>query len=98
MNVTILLTEQLSLFELACATELFALHRPDFEQWYKTRIVSLTNAYRAGICQTELTCELVDALPPTDLLVIPSFPVKQNRVSAKIAEAIAPVLDNLIFK
>jgi AraC family transcriptional activator FtrA len=88
MNVTILLTEQLSLFELACATELFALPRPDFEQWYKTRIVSLTNAYRAGICQTELTCELVDALPPTDLLVIPSFPVKQNRVSAKIAEAI----------
>jgi AraC family transcriptional activator FtrA len=88
MNVTILLTDQLSLFELACATELFALPRPDFENWYRTRLVSLTHHYREGLCQTGLTCETVETLPPTDLLVIPNFPIGQKRVSAKIAETI----------
>lgn len=88
MNVTILLTEQLSLFELACATELFALPRYDFEVWYNTRIVSLTRADRQGLCRTSLTCEVVDTLPNTDILVIPSFPVKQKRVSAKVAETL----------
>jgi AraC family transcriptional activator FtrA len=88
MNVTILLTEQLSLFEFACATELFALPRPDFKEWYNTRVVSLTTHYRENICQTGLICETVQTLPSTDLLVIPSFPVKQNHLSAKVAEAI----------
>lgn len=88
MKVTILLTEQLSLFELACAVELFALPRTDFESWYKTQIVSLTDSALNGLCGTSFSCKLVSKLPETDLLVIPSFPVHTIEINPKLAQEV----------
>ncbi|GAB3039409.1 GlxA family transcriptional regulator [Bowmanella dokdonensis] len=88
MKVTILLTGPLSLFELACATELFALPRPEFGQWYSTGLVSLSTNQFNGLCHTTLVCEQVEELPPTDLLVIPSYPVSQTEVESKLSEQI----------
>ncbi|MCD1598538.1 GlxA family transcriptional regulator [Rheinheimera aquimaris] len=75
MRVIILLTEQLSLFELGCAVELFAMPRPEFQPWYSTEILSLSAGSYNGLAGSSLQCEQVDTLPPADLLLIPSFPV-----------------------
>ncbi|MEQ5808534.1 helix-turn-helix domain-containing protein [Alteromonas sp. NFXS44] len=73
VKVIILLTESLSLFEYGCATELFALPRDEFPVWYTTETVSLTDTHYAGLSGESLMCRRVSALPPCDLLVVPSF-------------------------
>lgn len=40
-QVAILTFPEIALFELACAVELFALPRPEFEDWYDTKVVTL---------------------------------------------------------
>ncbi|MDC8831245.1 helix-turn-helix domain-containing protein [Alteromonas gilva] len=88
MNVTVLVCEQLSMFELACATELFALPRPEFNQWYRTKIVALKGDQFSGLCDTTFTCPVVNTLPATDLLVVPSFPVHITKVDTHIANEV----------
>lgn len=88
MRVTILLTEQLSLFELGCAVELFAMPRPEFTHWYSTQIVSLSCQHYSGLAGSALLCERVDSLPLSDLLVIPSFPVATLQPEAKLISAL----------
>ena len=39
-NVAILTYDRAAMFELGCATELFALPRPEFETWYQAEIVT----------------------------------------------------------
>ena len=84
MRVTILLTEQLSLFELACAVELFALPRPEFDTWYHCEIVSLTEPFYSSAAGVTLECKLLTELPASDLLVIPSFPVAATNVDDNV--------------
>ncbi|OFI35837.1 transcriptional regulator [Alteromonas lipolytica] len=88
IKVTILLCEQLSLFELGCATELFALPRPEFSDWYTTQTVTLGSNNFAGLGNTQFQCPRVTTLPDTDLLVIPSFPVTQSTVSQELASEV----------
>ncbi|MEM0911384.1 MAG: DJ-1/PfpI family protein, partial [Pseudomonadota bacterium] len=88
MRVIILILEQLSLFELACAVELFALPREEIEGWYTTRIVSLSDTVFDGLCNTQFTCEQVHALQACDLLVIPSFPVATKTVNEKVRKEV----------
>lgn len=88
MKVVILLTEQLSLFELACASELFMLPRDEFDTWYTTQIVSLNCSQYEGLGGTMFCCEKVDCLPRADLLVIPSFPSSQTQISGQLREQI----------
>jgi len=74
-NVAILTYDQAALFELGCATELFALPRPEFQDWYQTEIVtfdSLPINYVGGL--TAQAKQIRDLLA-YDLLVIPSWPV-----------------------
>lgn len=85
MKVTILLCEQLSLFELACAVELFALPRPEMTNWYSTQVVSLDKPLFDGLSQTQFACSLVTELTPCDLLVIPSYPVNITTPSTLLA-------------
>lgn len=88
VQVVILLTEQLSLFELACATELFALPRDEFDDWYKTRIVSLSKVHYKSLCNISLNCERVDEIPPCDLLVIPSYPTVEDEIPETLRDQI----------
>ena len=39
-NVAILTYDQAALFELGCATELFALPRSEFKTWYQTEVIT----------------------------------------------------------
>ncbi|XOV78698.1 MAG: helix-turn-helix domain-containing protein [Aestuariibacter sp.] len=84
MRATILVTEQLSLFELASAIELFALPREEFEHWYTTKVVALKRASFNGLCETQFHCEKVVHIPASDLLVIPSFPVGKIDIDAHL--------------
>ena len=88
MKVVILLTERLSLFELACAVELFALPREEVDHWYRTQVVSLSAQTYSGLCDTQFSCTLVNELPQSDLLVIPSYPVSNATLDRKIAEQV----------
>ncbi|NVK55111.1 MAG: helix-turn-helix domain-containing protein [Alteromonadaceae bacterium] len=84
MKVTILVLEKLSLFELACAVELFALPREELSDWYETSIVSLNSRIFDGLCGSQFICEQRDKLPACDLIVIPSFPVSSQHVDENV--------------
>lgn len=88
MNVTILLCEQLSLFELGCATELFALPRPEFKSWYNAQTVTLGHNQFTGLGNTLFQCPQVESLPESDLLVIPSFPVATMAIDKHLANQV----------
>lgn len=88
IKVTILLCETLSLFELGCATELFALPRPEFEDWYQTQTVTLSDNTFTGPGNTVFKCPRVVKLPDTDLLVIPSFPVNIGTIDPLLASEV----------
>ena len=87
-RVVILLTESLSLFEYACATELFALKRDEFTQWYETDTVSMSHSQYEGLAGTVLHCRQVKQLPDCDLLIVPSFPVNVQSVSPVLINAL----------
>lgn len=88
IRVVILLTESLSLFEYACATELFALQRDEFENWYDTTTVSLSATQYEGLADSQLHCRQVDTLPDCDLLIVPSFPTSIEQVPEKLLQAV----------
>lgn len=88
MKVTILILEKLSLFELACAVELFALPREELQDWYETQIVSFNTKVFDGLCGSQFICEQVETLPKCDLLVIPSFPVTVHSVDEAIRKEV----------
>lgn len=77
-KVGILASPQGALFELGCAVELFGLPRPEIENWYQCRVISLcteTLPYTAGV---QLTVEQVDHLASFDLLVVPHWPTEAS--------------------
>lgn len=88
MKVTILITHQVSFFELACATELFALPRPELENWYDTQVLSLTPVAEKSTFGLSVSCQAVEHLPETDLLVIPSHSTHEHQPDTKLADAV----------
>ncbi len=88
IRVVILLTESLSLFEYACATELFALRRDEFDRWYDTTTVSLSATQYEGLADSQLHCRQVDTLPVCDLLIVPSYPTSIEQVPETLLQAV----------
>jgi len=86
-RVAILVDDEIALFELGCAVELFALPRPEIHNWYEAEVVSFANQRlnSAGglLIQTKTICSLSDY----DMLIIPSWPVN-SLVSALISTAV----------
>jgi AraC family transcriptional activator FtrA len=73
-KVAILAHEHSSLFELACAVELFALPRPEFKPWYTTDVVSFSADPVNSTGGISLTCKHVRSLKAYDTIIIPSWP------------------------
>lgn len=88
MKVVIVVAEQVSLFELASAVELFALPRPEIKDWYQTNMVAFGKSSFPGLCETHFSCKQVTELPDCDLLVIPSFPVSVTSINPEMKTAI----------
>jgi AraC family transcriptional activator FtrA len=87
-NVSILAYDKVSLFELACAVELFAIPRPEFAQWYQTDVVTFSESPLSLVSNLSFTCKTVTDLDHTDLLIIPSWPVEQVEVDPVLSETI----------
>jgi AraC family transcriptional regulator, transcriptional activator FtrA len=87
LNVAILVHQQISLFELACATELFALPRPEYQDWYTAEVVSFCKKpiYASGGLQ--ITTTPISSLHDYHTLVIPGWTTatKEND-SAELAK------------
>ena len=83
-KVAILAHSHLTLFEMSCAIELFALPRPEFETWYKTDVVSLEQGEinTTGNISLNVTC--ISSLEAYDTLVIPGWPTWDFPIPAAI--------------
>lgn len=87
-NVSILAYNNVSLFELACAVELFAIPRQEFTSWYKAKVVTFSKDLLSIGSNMSLTCNTVTDLQDTDLLIIPSWPVDKSDVDPELSAAI----------
>ncbi len=88
MKVAILANEEISLFELACAVELFALPRPEITNWYQTEVVSLLENEKHSTGGMRITCKTVTDFTDYDTLIIPSWPITQRDISAQLSTQI----------
>ncbi|MDA0150183.1 helix-turn-helix domain-containing protein [Vibrio sp. LaRot3] len=89
LKVAILSHPDVSLFELSCAVELFALPRPEFEDWYQTKIINLDNQTINSTGNVLLQTEHVDSLEQFDLLVVPNWPNQPKTIDQKIIDEVS---------
>lgn len=87
-KVAILAHQHIALFELGCATELFGLARPEFEEWYHAEVVSFEEGPFQAISGVELSTRCISDLNDFDILVIPSWPVNHQVASKNLSTAI----------
>ncbi|MCC2608106.1 helix-turn-helix domain-containing protein [Planctobacterium marinum] len=87
-RVAILTFSRQALFELGCATELFALPRPDIENWYQTDIVSFESDPLLATGGILLQSQHVTHLDGYDMLVIPSWSSQPREISPELKSAI----------
>ena len=88
INVAILIFEGVPAFELGCATELFALSRPEYHHWYKTEIVSFESGPFTSTANMKITCAQITNLDDFDLLVVPGWNTDSRKVRLSMAEQI----------
>ncbi|NCP64265.1 MAG: helix-turn-helix domain-containing protein [Paraglaciecola sp.] len=73
LNVAILVHQQISLFELACATELFALPRPEYQDWYAADVVSFCKQPVGVSGGLQITMTQIASLLDYHTLIIPGW-------------------------
>ncbi|WP_295891918.1 helix-turn-helix domain-containing protein [uncultured Vibrio sp.] len=88
MKVAILSHAEVSLFEIACAVELFALPRPEFESWYQADVINLGCDTIKSTAGVGLITRQVSSLLDYDLLVIPSWPTSAKPIPRKIEQEV----------
>ncbi|CAH8193043.1 MULTISPECIES: helix-turn-helix domain-containing protein [Vibrio] len=88
LKVAILSHAHASLFELACAVELFALPRPEFKNWYQTDVINLENQTFESTGGVLIQTQYVTSIQDYDVLVVPSWPVKPMSIPVMIAQQV----------
>lgn len=73
-RVAILTHDEVALFELGCAVELFGLPRPEFRRWYQCEVVSFSRGPLRSTAGIRLMVKVIKDLHAFDLLVVPSWP------------------------
>ncbi len=79
IRVAILMLEQTALFEIGCATELFALERPEFKNWYQAEIVSFNKQSSSSSGGITINSKTVNHLNDYDLLIIPNWAINDKQ-------------------
>lgn len=87
-KVAILTYPHTALFELGCASELFALPRPELKNWYQTDIVTFGKGPYPTVCGLQLLAKSVVSLKAYSMLVVPSWPCDGGEVVGPIADEI----------
>ncbi|WP_018694094.1 helix-turn-helix domain-containing protein [Algicola sagamiensis] len=87
-TLAILAYNQMALFEFGCAVELFALARPEFNDWYQTKVVTFDKRVMSGTGGISFSCEVVSHLDDFDIVVIPSWPIADVVVNTALQHAL----------
>ncbi len=87
-KIAILAFDGIPIFELGCALEVFALPRPEFSEWYETRLVSFESApLKSAACEL-VGIEHVSQLDEFDTLLIPGWNTDSKKLKMQLAEQI----------
>lgn len=73
-KVAILAHSHVTLFEMSCAIELFALPRPEFENWYQADVINLEGDDIHTTGNLLVTAQHGNSLESYDTLIIPGWP------------------------
>lgn len=76
-KVAILLGPSVATFELGCASELFALSRPEYPNWYQTDLISFHPGPLMATGGLQLLVPQVEDLTPYDTILIPNWSVSE---------------------
>ncbi|HBX37303.1 MAG TPA: AraC family transcriptional regulator [Pseudohongiella sp.] len=72
-NVAVLVHDRIALFELGCAVELFALSRPEMDNWYRCDVVSFSDNPLAGTGGVTYGVKPVTSLADYTMIIVPSW-------------------------
>lgn len=76
-NIAILIYQDIALFELGCAVELFGIPRPEIDDWYRCEVVSFDSGAIKSSCGVSLNAKKTQSLGDYSMLVLPSWPVNK---------------------
>lgn len=85
-KVAILLGPAVATFELGCASELFALSRPEYPDWYQTDIISFHTSPLMATGGLQLLVPQVQDLTPYTTILIPNWSVSQPEPPALLRQ------------
>lgn len=88
LKVAILAFDQIATFELACAIEIFALPRPEYDNWYQTDVVCFEKSPLQATGKIGISAKTIDSLDSYQTLVIPSWNNRTNHVRLDLAEKV----------
>lgn len=86
-RIAILTYDNAALFELGCAVELFALSRPEIENWYQTHVVTFDDCALEVTGGLKIMAQQVSSLANYDMVVIPSWSIHKAEVPVKLRKA-----------
>jgi len=87
--VCALISENVHLFELGIASEIFGLARPEFEDWYDFKVISANNSPQQALGQLVLNAESdFETLKQASLILIPGWQSETPSVSDKLQEVL----------
>lgn len=73
-RVAILAHSHVTLFEMSCAIELFALPRPEFDAWYHTEVITLEKNPIHTTGNLIVQAQQAESLEDYDTLIVPGWP------------------------
>lgn len=73
-RVAILAHSHVTLFEMSCAVELFALPRPEFKDWYQTDVINMEDKAITTTGGIVMSTQYTESLEKYDTLIIPGWP------------------------
>jgi AraC family transcriptional activator FtrA len=87
-KVAILAFDQIATFELACAIEIFALPRPEYNNWYQADVVCFKKGPLRATGAIGISAKTIQTLDDYQTLVIPSWNKANNHVRLDLAEKV----------
>jgi AraC family transcriptional activator FtrA len=87
-KVAILAFDHIATFELACAIEIFALPRPEYDNWYQAEVVCFEKGPLKATGEIAISAKSIQSLDGYQTLVIPSWDTQNNHVRLDLAERV----------
>lgn len=87
-QVAILAFEDVPMFEMGCAVEVFALPRPEYPDWYHTQVISLGSQTIKTSTGLLLTVQQKYDLAEFDMVIIPGWKIDNKKVKLRLAQAL----------